>query len=145
MLWIRLEHATMGPFHYTLWSPANGACGNPDNFHCGIVLGLDSSLAGMRLPAKICRGDRRPESRLSSRALHLVHNECHSARDRHRHHPTWLSVSSYLQKAGKESIERRSVTSEHTSARHSRAGGVTCFSKRRVQTPIRKTMLRPFP
>jgi hypothetical protein len=34
----------MDPFHYTLWSPANGVCGNPDNVQHGIFLGLDSSL-----------------------------------------------------------------------------------------------------
>ncbi|KAJ5309465.1 Helicase C-terminal [Penicillium atrosanguineum] len=43
----------MGPSSTSKWSPSNRAHRNYHNFHCGgIFLGLDSSLAGMRLPAK---------------------------------------------------------------------------------------------
>ncbi|KAJ5678446.1 uncharacterized protein N7477_004079 [Penicillium maclennaniae] len=45
----------MGSPSTSKWPPSNGTPGKYDNFHCGIFLGLDSSLAGMRLPARYAR------------------------------------------------------------------------------------------
>jgi len=116
-----------------LWFLANGTWGNPENFHYGIFLGL------WLLPGRNARHPARYAETISIQNQHLAPARSTWRSLNVRAHEigadnnyNGLFVSALPQEAGKESIERRYVTSEHVSARHSREVEQTCYETETV-------------